>query len=125
MEPRQAEPRPFRWRRSIVAGVGLGAIGLAAGWLLTLGEPELIRNLPEDGDAKRAELARRVAARFPPGSSEAEARRVLLDQGFSLSGSQAVLQRSAYPCRTFAEIRWQASSGRIVTTTSTIYRFCT
>lgn len=125
MESRQAEPRPFRWRRSIVAGVVLGAIGLSAGWLLTLGEPELIRNLPEDGDAKRTELARRVAARFPAGSSEAGARRILLDQGFSLSGTQAVLQRRAYPCRTFAEIRWQALNGRIVSTSSTIYSFCT
>ena len=113
-----------RWLKIVAGGVALGLAGVLAGHLLDRGGPALIAGLQGSWDARNRELVQRVARQFPPGTPVAALRSELAGQGFKVGETRAQWERSNFPCRDFAEIRWQAEAGRILSTNASIFQAC-
>ena len=114
-----------RWLKIIAAGVALGLAGVLAGHLLDPGKPALIAGLSGSWDERNRDFEQRVARQFPRGSSVAALRSELARQGFKVGEGRAQWERSSFPCRDFAEVRWQAQAGKLVSTAASIFQACT
>jgi hypothetical protein len=126
VEEIRPQPRSSRrWLKIIASGAALGLAGVLAGYLLDRSEPALVAGLQGSWDARNSELVERVARQFPPGTPAAALRAELARQGFKVAVDRAQWEQSNFPCRDFAEIRWQAEGGRIVSTNASIFQACT
>lgn len=106
----------------------MGLIGVAAGHFLLPAEPALIAGLPGDWDARNAELDRRVAQRFPNGSSVDTMTVELKRQGFTVTitpeGGRAHWEEAGIPCTDMVDVNWRTEARRAGSIEASAWQTC-